>query len=368
MSTISHKDPDFIVFFVSSIVYALIGTFGNTVIILVYVSKRRVLSQQTNVLALAVADVTICLFVMPYRILYELKVIENDVICRGMETISHITITFSNVVLCLVCVERFVRVWKPAKIISERLTLFWILIAVGLSVIISVPVPLMAMVIPDRTANSPQFCQLSSRTVGKLGITIYTVMLVLINVVYLGVLIILYSLIYVRLYQNKKKLANHYKMDAVGTRNLKVKPATTTTGTSQPQEKHLQPRGGHSWDIALNSKHASKNQETAVEDLKGRENDGKTGTAPESSRGSKHQTKRLTSVNTKTSTMLFICTFIYAITWITYFVSMFLSSSSLSLRYLYFFSHASNPIVYGIVNDKIRKSTKQLFCRKNVLN
>jgi hypothetical protein len=199
MSIISGKDPDVIIFSVSSIVYAAMGILGNILISLVYVSKRHALSQQKNILALAIADFTTCMFVMPYRILYELEAIEDDILCRGMEVLSHVTVIFSNLVLCLICVERFVKVWKPSKIISERLTLFWILIALGFSVVVSIPVPAMFMVI-SKTTDSPEFCQFSSRTVGKLGATIYTFVLLLMNVSVLGTLIILYSLIYCRLY------------------------------------------------------------------------------------------------------------------------------------------------------------------------
>ncbi|XP_056012605.1 neuropeptide Y receptor type 6-like [Ostrea edulis] len=271
MSIISGKDTDVIIFFASSLVYATIGILGNLLIILVYVSKRHSLSQQKNILALAIVDFTICIFVMPYRIIYELKAIENDIICRGMEIISHMTVIFSNLVLCLICVERFVKVWKPTKIISERLTLFWILIALGFSVVISIPVCTMFMVISGSAADSPKFCQFSSKTVGKLGTTVYTYILLLMNVSVLGALVILYSLIYCRLYKNTRTLTDHNKSDVAGTSILKVGPLQTEA-ESGPSQSHRE----HSQHLTTNSEYIDSNKETAIEDLKSQANEGGT--------------------------------------------------------------------------------------------
>jgi hypothetical protein len=332
---------------------------------LVYVSRRQDLSQQKNVLALAVADFTICVFVMPYRIIYELKAIEDDILCRSMEFFSHSTITFSNIILSVICIERFIKVWYPAKFISERRTVLLILVALGVSVVICTPVPAVFMVIPGNSTDAPQFCQFSSRTVGNIGTTIFSVVLFLINVVYLGVPIILYSLIYFRLYKNKKDLAKHYKSKSLRTRIINVKPIQLSALTiGETAHRAEEPAANYT----LNSEQTNRDHKTGIEDVEKHENDRSIDITTDNTRGQVHQTKRVASVKSKTTTMLFICTFIYMVTWITYFLDMFLNTNILSLRYLYFFSHASNPIVYGIVNDKIRKLTKQLFCRQNVVN
>ncbi|XP_056007890.1 5-hydroxytryptamine receptor-like [Ostrea edulis] len=77
--------------------------------------------------------------------------------------------------------------------------------------------------------------------------------------------------------------------------------------------------------------------------------------------------KHANSVRTKTWTMLFICTFIYIICWIPFFLEIFNLTSILVLRYFFFLGHATNPIVYSIVNVKVRNAIKKLLrirCRE----
>lgn len=123
-------------FFAFTILYAVIGTLGNLLILSVYISKRRTLSQH-NILALAVVDDFVCLFVVPYRIVYELKKIQDDTLCRLMEIISHATVIFSNLLLCAICIERFIKVWQPRKLITARFSLSVILIVLGFSLVVS---------------------------------------------------------------------------------------------------------------------------------------------------------------------------------------------------------------------------------------
>ena len=71
------------------------------------------------------------------------------------------------------------------------------------------------------------------------------------------------------------------------------------------------------------------------------------------------------AVQKKTSTMLFICSVIFIVSWIPFWIDVFNLTSSLTFRYLFFIGHATNPIVYGIVNNEIRKGILQLFrCSK----
>jgi hypothetical protein len=120
---------------------------------------------------------------------------------------------------------------------------------------------------------------------------------------------------------------NHSRSNAVAHSILKVAPAqsgdTMAPSTSRMQEEQSQ-----------SSKQTNTEKETAIGVLNGQENDGKAGIAPDVNHGNKQKAKRVTFVNTKTSTMLFICTSIYIVTWIPFFLDIFLIMDSLSLRYL----------------------------------
>ncbi|KAH3777443.1 hypothetical protein DPMN_178886 [Dreissena polymorpha] len=88
---------------------------------------------------------------------------------------------------------------------------------------------------------------------------------------------------------------------------------------------------------------------------------------------SNDKSKRKRYNHQRTARMLFLCTVIYFVTWVPFWLDIFGLTHSIILRHVYLISHATNPIVYGIVNRKVRKSIKLLFiglikffCLKNV--
>ncbi|XP_062621279.1 uncharacterized protein LOC134282885 [Saccostrea cucullata] len=75
--------------------------------------------------------------------------------------------------------------------------------------------------------------------------------------------------------------------------------------------------------------------------------------------------RKVSVVQTKTWTMLSICTFLYIISWIPFFPEMFSVTDVLALRFFFFIGHASNPIIYSIVNVKVRRGIKELLFGKS---
>lgn len=63
----------------------------------------------------------------------------------------------------------------------------------------------------------------------------------------------------------------------------------------------------------------------------------------------------------RTAKMLFLCTVIYFITWIPFWLDIFGFTNSKSFRHLFFIGNAMNPLVYGLVNQQVRRSLKLLF-------
>jgi len=71
--------------------------------------------------------------------------------------------------------------------------------------------------------------------------------------------------------------------------------------------------------------------------------------------------KRRPDYHRKTAKMLFMCTVIYFVTWVPFWVDIFGLTHSLLLRHLYLIGNATNPIVYGVMNRQVRLSLKKLF-------
>lgn len=80
-----------------------------------------------------------------------------------------------------------------------------------------------------------------------------------------------------------------------------------------------------------------------------------------SSVNSRGKTKIRRYCHRRTARMLFLCTLIYFLTWIPFWLDIFGITNSLVLRYTFFIGNATNPLVYGIVNRKVRRSVRRLF-------
>ncbi|KAK7094823.1 cholecystokinin receptor type A-like [Littorina saxatilis] len=67
----------------------------------------------------------------------------------------------------------------------------------------------------------------------------------------------------------------------------------------------------------------------------------------------------------KAGTMLFICTLIYVLTWLPFWVDIFGATDNLVFRYTFLLGHVTNPLVYGALNAKVREEIKRLLlCRR----
>ncbi|KAK7471589.1 hypothetical protein BaRGS_00035752 [Batillaria attramentaria] len=65
----------------------------------------------------------------------------------------------------------------------------------------------------------------------------------------------------------------------------------------------------------------------------------------------------------KAGTMLFICTLIYIVTWLPFWMDVFGLTDNLVFRYTFLLGHVTNPLVYSAVNAKVRAEVRRtLLC------
>ena len=77
--------------------------------------------------------------------------------------------------------------------------------------------------------------------------------------------------------------------------------------------------------------------------------------------GRSEKAKRKKYYHRRTAKMLFLCTIIYFVTWLPFWIDVFGLTNCLVLRYLFFIGNSSNPLVYGIINQQVRRAFKSLF-------
>jgi hypothetical protein len=63
----------------------------------------------------------------------------------------------------------------------------------------------------------------------------------------------------------------------------------------------------------------------------------------------------------KAGTMLFMATLVCVLSWLPFWVDVFGLTSNLTFRYSFLLGHVTNPLVYGVFNNKVREEFKRWF-------
>ncbi|XP_048754001.1 5-hydroxytryptamine receptor 2B-like [Ostrea edulis] len=322
--------------------FASFGVIGNIIILLVYsIKKKNLLGEFLYIQVLAVSDLFVCGVLMPYTVFFEFRLVTNDVICRLLEIIRHTVVIFSNLILLVVAIDRFVMIWKVRSNITKR-NKIWILLTTLLIVfVINIPTAVLFKVESDQNADnttSSEYCQYTTSTLGdELG-AVYRNFQSFIIALSMVLLMIIYVLVYALLYTRKKRMQN--KIKNVGGTRGKISKENDREGT----------RGSEVQD----------NPKTSAVETTGGPDDNAMSASKKNPNSS--NLKGTSHVRTKTWTMLFVCTLIFFISWIPFTIAIFNISEITIWRYFFFVSHASNPVVYSIINERVRASIKELFC------
>ncbi|XP_062621265.1 alpha-2Db adrenergic receptor-like [Saccostrea cucullata] len=322
--------------------------------------------------------------------------VTNDVICHGMEVVRHSSVAFSNLILILIAGERLLLVWKPMKkYVTAKMKTIFILVLLLISVICSIPAALIIEVAPHSndasknetnqpkvfnhgTETSETFCWYTTTTLGDNGSKIYRDFLSTMISAELLLLIIIYVIVYVILYTHKKRIRhsvshstgqpseNPQKLEERRERGILNK---STNGDSI---ETYSPRPGTCPEPNTEEGSAAHSRtESPVEGVTSSQEDGLQISQTRKNKVQKRKkilrfSKSTSYVRTKTWTMMFVCTFIYLICWIPFFFAIFNIYDSLVFRYFFFLGHATNPIVYSVVNKKIRQGIADILKKFNI--
>ncbi|XP_062596260.1 alpha-2C adrenergic receptor-like [Saccostrea cucullata] len=432
-------DLNLLIFLISISVFAIIGVIGNSLIIAVYIKTRRSFFNRTYIVALSIVDLIADLLIAPYTAVFELHLVNSDVICHGMEVIRHTVIGFSNLILILIASERLLMVWKPTKIISERKKIMAILVLLVISIFSGLPSGAIYQVSNkehnlyhnrtkfnnDTTINKNDFCQYTTDILGDDLSMMYRNFLALMILLEFFILIVVYVLVYVVICRQKMRVRRIGSSSVLKEKQKPKKSETSQTTSSVPNDQSdcnsTDDMGLNLKSQPINNKHnrydpgktlnfcfkkngfpvkcadsetdsgaisVTMTKFTSNKDIHGKQmrtlsfDTDTTGvdSEPEKANGRNDRvcinteksttlrrkrkirvSKHANYVRKKTWTMLFICTFVYLICWIPFFFEIFNVTSILFLRYFFFLGHATNPIIYSIINVKIRNGIKKLF-------
>lgn len=121
---------------------SIVGILGNIHAIVVYCLSYKPSNHRTLIIALALVDLTACLFCVPFEI-FELRyeyVFTSDPACKIFRFLNHVTATASGFLLGVIAVERHRKVCKPTGCqISEKSAKITCIVTVFASALLSIP-------------------------------------------------------------------------------------------------------------------------------------------------------------------------------------------------------------------------------------
>lgn len=400
---------DTILFLILTGVYIVFGGLGNAAILTVYARRKDSYNQHFFIKTLAALDLFICVVVIPYTIVYELHRVHNDVICRLMETIRHIAILTGNSVLCAIAFERYIAICHPMRKLNQHAVRKIMIFLTIVTCVFSSPSPTIFTVtgngVDPYEVHVGTYCQFTTEILGILGTSIYQGALALLCLSGILSILVLYALIYRRLFQRvllrRRNMSRPITPNKYVVRKVKegkdsrdepmdeqcsnenevvlclVENEAVLEQKRSPQQKVLfEKKSTNSRneyeDIEFESRSKENPCETCIyvnKDNKLRNSDyhskpnGHKNHYPKNKRN-KSRSRMKPNIRRKTSIMLFVCSIIYILTWTPFWLDVFNVTQSLVLRYMFFIGHACNPVVYGIINNQVRSDVIKLFKRR----
>ena len=372
---------------------ALIGIVGNISVLIVYFRRRDNLVSNTFIKVLAFIDLVVCVFGVSYSIVYELHLVTSDIVCRFCEFVIHFCIFASNITLVAIATERYIAVCQiHTKLNVSNINVgIWVIFI--LSAILGAPAVGTFAVVQEAERDvkcrfsheysSGTFCQFTYSVMGRTLVTAYQIVSLAMFLISALVIAVLYCIIYYALWKKSSlrrglNRAIADKLESISEEAFveQCRPFKCLGSQSQRQRGESRANGEVSSDIVTDNL-IERRESCSVESRNGQENTNgshsdSSGTKDRKVRrkikfsvsaqsGRSEKRKRKKYYHKRTAKMLFFCTVIYIVSWLPFFIDVFGITDCLILRYLFFFGNATNPIVYGIVNEQVRRAFKKLF-------
>ena len=373
---------------------ALTGIIGNISVLIVYFRRRDDLVSNTFIKVLAFIDLVVCVFGMSYSIVYELHLVTSDIACRFCEFVIHFCIFASNITLVAIATERYIAVCQIGTKLNMNSINVGVWVIFILSAVLGAPaVGTFAVVqeaqIRDVKCRFPHkyssgtFCHFTYSVMGRSLVTAYQTLQVAMFLISAFIIAVLYTIIYYVLWRKsslRRKLNREIadKLVSISEEAFveQYRPVRCTGSLSQLQSTKSRGNDEESSEfitdnLIVRPDSYSGGSKSGQEHFNGLQNDSngtndrkvirKIKFSVSAHSGRSEKLKRKKYYHKRTAKMLFLCTVIYIVTWLPFFVDVFGFTDCLILRYLFFIGNATNPIVYGIVNEQVRRAFKKLL-------
>lgn len=355
----SYWSAEYVILAVYLGLFSIVGILGNIPVLIVYFHRKEQSASNTFIKALAILDLIVCSMIMPYTMIYELHLVQTDVVCRTFEFTRHFAIFASNLTLVAIAAERYIAVCCITHKMSVKNVQHGMLFIFVLSCVSAGPSIGIFTVVSDyevrdvkckfhHDLTDGKFCHFTYSLYGQVYAVIYQGVLMVLFFVSLIIIVIFYIIIYMVLWQRTK-----FRKRAL-SRSPKECPEISEIRSSlcdKQKQEHVDNEVSRTYEFD------NEDSEVISKDIQVLNNNSKLNSK-------KRKAEKIRRIfHHRTAKMLFLCTVIYLLTWLPFWIDIFGLTNNLVFRYLFFIGNATNPIVYGIVNGQIRKEFQNLLSR-----
>ena len=400
------------------VVFSMFGSAGNALVLYVFSTAKDDLVSTLFIIVLAVVDFSTCLVIIPFTIVVHLVSyqIRFDLFCKLYQFLITSNIPFSALIMTAIAVDRYFCICHPfARLLTLRRARVVVLVLAAFASLLGIIGALTHSVYKrdSVTANTTEnendaitqppvtlpvtslnrsgivysgYCEPTDLILSTRFALAFQRCYTSIFVVCLGIVVVLYFLIYRSVLRQRHK---RQKMKATALRSH------TPKTTQKPQTETV--------DLASSN---SPTAECEVATVRRRDNDDEAKacaeTKPEaldmisvseaaaaaagvakdklinetrSEAGLANQTtaaaaaaaeaaRRDRIANIKTAAMLFVVTLVFALSFFpSLAMTVHILPYNMTIFYMYFANNVANPIIYSFMNSNFRKRLVSLFCK-----
>jgi len=362
-------------------VFSVFGCAGNAVVLYVFSTTKDDLVSTLFIIVLAVVDFSTCLVIIPFTVAVELVSynVRFDALCKLYQFLITSNIPFSAMIMTAIAFDRYVCICFPfSRLLTLRRARFVVLVLAAFAAVLGITGALTHSVyqrvreVINSTHHDIATLSLPVDWQNRSDDAVYTgycypTDLILnsqfaqafqrcytaIFVVCLGVVVILYSLIYRSVLRQRRK-----------RQQMKARPSTTRSTATQQRsidDSKLPARQGGSSSVSVS--------QAAIVDLsndKGRSSSERRSEAVvlDPTAAAAEVARRNRIANIKTAAMLFVVTLVFTVCFFPALaMTVYILPYDITVFYVYFANNVANPIIYSFMNTNFRKRLAALFCK-----
>ena len=372
--------------------FSVCGSAGNALVLYVFSTAKDNLVSTLFIIVLAVVDFCTCVVIIPFTIVVEVILynVRFDFVCKLYQFLITSNIPFSALIMTAIAVDRYLCICHPfARLLTlQRARVVVVILAVfacTLGIVGALTHSVYQLVIT--TTNSTQYntstqltltttvswknysetvytghCKPSDLILDNRSASLFQKCHTAVFVVCLGIVVILYSLIYRSVLRQRHK---RQKMKATPIitctssvqRTARQSLTDKTSGLSsskQPKASAGPPCGNENGGIAR-IEASSEAMDSVSEKRSGAGLVNPTAEAAEAVR-------RNRIANIKTAAMLSIVTLVFAVSFMpSLAMTVYILPYNITIFYMYFTNNVANPVIYSFMNSTFRKRLVGLF-------